>query len=382
MRATQLCPVCGFINTKQATRCLKCQAVLGEFGYDARAFDRLQRRQTVRERIREATDRILAVFRRGHDAARMAGPLDPVVRQSLDTRPPMISALWGLLPGGGCFCNGQRRKGYVFAAIHIALTIAAVATIHEPYSNYVVCALILWMIASYLDGFVTAARGNGQFITPRAVIAAFSALVFGTAIGALLLQLAAYQFVNLVWVSRGGFEGALRPQDRIAVVRCAYWFGMKPQRGDVIYYDPKRYFIGLGRGLEASGYIVNESASFGRVSGVEGDVIERKNGGPILLNGKPLPEKWMPLHPDGIPFDLRFAVPKDRVCVLIGHASEERFMAIEAFGGVGVKPNTPGMRLDGWNEACLVEKSEIMGRVAAIYHPPQRRQFLPSGGKD
>lgn len=394
MRATRPCPICGFINTKEAQRCLKCSA--GLTGGDV--ADLLGRKSGLDSRLRDLVSRMLAPLRRRAEKARE--DLSPDVMPGLDYRSPWVAAWLALLPGGGCLYNRRPRRALVFGAVYLTIVAICLVTLKWKHNNWLLGVWALWMLFSFNDSLVIAIRRNGQFWTPRHSLAAYSFLLFAVSVLSLAGQFFLSPVFTLAIISQNVLKPTLDKGDRVFVWKPVYWFG-SPQRGDIVFYDPPRYTITdyrdpttasrtmrdmnreyvhkmeIWNESESAVYSVNESRAFERVNGVGGDAIDRTAGGPVLLNGRPMPEAWLPLVPEGLPNDFHFVVPPGKYCVLISHFSEDTMMQMGvSFGGTAPYPGAPGMQLQGWQEACIVGDEEIMGLTTAIYHPPERRRWL------
>lgn len=394
MRTIHHCPSCGFINPGDEERCLKCGARLTTVDLT----DLLSRRRTLLDRLKDGLERLAAPLRRHGGAAERA-----LFRESHPTgrfRPPWVAAMLALFPGGGCLYNRRPLRAAVFASIYLALAAIAVLTLRWDYSNWVLGAWVLWILFCYNDALVLAIRSNGQLWTPRHSLAAYSYLLFAVGCLSLLGQFFLLPVFKLVWIRDEVLEPALARRDRVLVWCASYWF-RPPKRGEIVFYDPPAYSLRVLKSpetaeknqklmnrplvhkyemlmeLEDTVYIINESRSFGRVSGLPGDVIERTDGGPLLLNGAPMPPEYYPLVPDGVPPTFHIKVPPDTWCVLISHFSKESFMQIGiSFGGTSPSPGSPDVRTENWEKACLVNK-EIIGHVKAVYQPPRHRRFFP-----
>ncbi len=292
------------------------------------------------------------------------------IPENLPYRYPWMAAWLSLLPGGGQFYNHQYKKAGLFILAYGALAAISIFTLTRPYSNLILGTFILFLLCAYNDGLATAIRINGQVWSLRNSLAAFSYLLF-----ALGLFLAVGQFFfsplfKFVHIAQDVLAPEIRKGDRLFVDCVTYWF-RKPQRGEVVYYNPGSYKI---EQIGGDVYLIKERHSMERIMGVPGDSVERKDG-VFYVNGKPIDKSFYPLVTNQIAENFSFdPVPEDRYLVLITHHSHEPgFMG---FGGTSPPLNAPGIIVHGWKEACLVEKKQIIGRVLFVYNPPTHRKFL------
>ncbi|MFF9352424.1 signal peptidase I [Streptomyces sp. NPDC014734] len=136
-------------------------------------------------------------------------------------------------------------------------------------------------------------------------------------------------------VPSSSMENTLRPGDRLIVNKLAYAFDGHPQRGDVVVFDGRGYFVrgaakrtdvleglrSLGRdlGLTSAGGTIY----FMRVIGVGGDrVTSTGPGGRITVNGVPIDESSYLAEgdePSNVAFDV--VVPDGKLWVMGDHRS-------------------------------------------------------------
>ena len=156
------CPQCGFRLTDVEERCLRCGAYLD-------TISRPDPLDLPRERFKfsggeaprwhwKLPGQILAFFRRRAYFIRRA--LESELPTDVHYRDPWVAGLLSIVPGLGQFYNHQRKKGmliFLFVACYFAL---ALATIHHPFSNYVLLSHLMALIYSFHDALVTAKRIN------------------------------------------------------------------------------------------------------------------------------------------------------------------------------------------------------------------------------
>lgn len=357
------CKSCGFYNTDEQERCLKCSAVLEHSpnGITLRSLP------TRRKRIKIAP---FAWANRFSYAIKQYFTFE--LPQDVEWRYPWVAGWLGIIPGLGQIYNHQYRKAVWFFLGWVVLLIAFILTITLWVNLAVNALLVIYMLWSFNDGVVTATRINGQEWRLRQTLALLSYLLFMLGVLLMLAQFFFTPLFILVYVSQDTLAPGLRKGDRLFIDCVTYWF-RSPKRGEIVYYDPPRYTIEIPGEVETKTYVINERRSFGRVVGLPGDRYERR-AGKYYLNGQPVPPGLEPLTSSALWQDFEFEnVPEGKILVVIGHASTE-----EAFIGVlgGRSPKFTEGIVKGWKEACLVTKKEIFGRGICIYYPPPRRQWL------
>ncbi len=402
MRISRPCPSCGFINTSEARRCLKCGAALREEDVSA-LLARPRWRNLEGGRGGGAArflERAGAGLRLALDRLREAA-FPREVEPDYQHRRPWVAAWLALLPGCGALCNGRPRRALALGAVYLALLAFAALTLRKPWSNWVLLTWLVWVFFCFNDAFTYTLRRNGQFWTYRHSLAAFSYLFFAIGVCASLGQFLFSPVFTLVWIRDDVLEPGLAARERVLVWKASHWL-REPRRGEIVFYDPPRYEIDLPQSpetaardadlvnrpmltkyqlldaIETRKYVIDESRSFGRVIGVGGDTVERRDGGPILLNGRPLAPEAYPLVPDGCPREFHIEVPPGKFCILISHFSKETVMRMGiSLGGVSPSPGAQGVNLIGWDKACVVDPEAISGRALAVYHPSPNRRLLP-----
>jgi len=286
---------------------------------------------------------------------------------------PFLAAGLSLVFGLGQVYNKQNKKAVLFCLVDaIGLTIV-ILTITKPYSNWIIFAFVAFLLYTYNDGLVTALKINGQQWTLRYTLAAYSALFFFLGFVTIIGQFFFFSIFKLINVTQPTLEPYIHDGDMIYVDCLTYKF-RNPKRGEVIFYTPKPFHIEVPGGLESSRYYIWERRTFERIMGIPGDVVERKNG-QFFVNGIPMPPWFQPLVPDNIFETMHFEVPEDRYLAIFSHSPQEMSLG-PSWGGRAPALNTPGVILDGWDETCMVEEKEILGRALFIMNPPPHRKFL------
>jgi len=401
------CPRCGFYNTDERERCLKCSSILEHDWAAAQHKVRLRRFQ-VHHLSAAGANAYYAVRRL------FVFPLP----ESCPYRYPWMAGFLSLLPGLGQIYNRQYRKAAWFFVGFVAALWLAIVTILNPFSYVFVGLLVAWILLSFNDAMVTATRIDGQEWTRGYTIASFSALFFYLGV---FMSLSQYFLVGLFisfilyclysasWrgkevnrskilitagvafgilvfcciVARSGnpvihrwiyweqdvLSPTLRKSDYIYVDSFTYWFRV-PRLGELIFYNPRAYHIQKD---EDNSYIVNLGNAIERLVALPGDKFVRDRGN-FYRNGQLAPPELQPLNPAGLPDNFTFDVPQGHYLILISYGPEEKVL-----GGLGGTYRAPspreGMSAD-WGAACLVARNEIYGRCLFIWHPVSHRRWL------
>lgn len=287
---------------------------------------------------------------------------------------PFLAAGLSLLFGAGQVYNRQYKKAVFFFIIDVIWLWIVIATITEPYSNFIIFFFIAFLLYTYNDGLVTAVKINGQQWTLRYTLAAYSALFFILGFVTIVCQFFFFSIFKLVHVTQPTIQPFFHDGDLVYVDCLTYKF-RKPRRGEIIFYTPEPFEMEIpSGGLDSPRYWVWERRTFERIMGVPGDVVERKQG-KFYVNGNPMPPWMQPLLPDNVFPDMRFEVPEERYLAIFSHSPQEMSLG-PSFGGKTPSLKAPGVILIGWDKTCLVEKKQIFGRVMFIMNPPTHRRIL------
>jgi signal peptidase I len=294
----------------------------------------------------------------------------------IDYRYPLLAAGLSLFLGLGQIYNHQYKKALFFFIAYIVGIIVVIATLTEPYSNWIIFIFVAYSLYTYNDGFVTAVKINGQQWTVRYTLAAYSALFFVVGLGTILGQFFFFSIFKLILISQPSLKPFLFKGDMV-YVDCLTYKLRGPRRGEVIYYTPEAFQIEIPGFMESARWYVQERRTFERVMGLPGDVVERKNGD-FFLNGNPMPFGLKPILPDNIPMNFRFEVPEDHYLAIFSHSPREKKLggSGSSIGGRAPALNGPGVILHDWDKACMVRKKQIFGRAVFVLNPPTHRRFL------
>ncbi|MBW1598185.1 signal peptidase I [Streptomyces sp. JJ38] len=192
---------------------------------------------------------------------------------------------------------------------------------------------------------------------------------------ALVLALVIKSFLLQAFsIPSDSMQNTLQRGDRVLVDKLTPWFGSEPERGEVVVFeDPGGWldtpppepnpvqqvlsFIGLMPSADQQNLIK-------RVVAVEGDRVECRRGGQVMVNGEPLDESAY-LYPGNTPCGDRpfgpLTVPEDHVWVLGDHRQESQDSRYHM--------EDPG-------SGGAVPEDKVVGRAVVIAWPVGRWDFL------
>ncbi|MBN1901715.1 signal peptidase I [Candidatus Sumerlaeota bacterium] len=359
----KVCPHCHFYNQERNKRCLKCGWILDpvkdlpqfKTGLKSRRFPLLD------ETFRKILWRLKKIFR-------------SEIPEGIPHRFPFLAAGLSLLFGAGQVYNRQYKKAAFFFLADVLWLWIVAATITLWYSNIIIFFFVAFLLYAYNDGLVTAVKINGQQWTLRYSLAAYSALFFILGFVMIISQFFFFSIFKLVHVTQPTLEPFFHDGDLVYVDCLTYKF-RKPQRGEIIFYTPERFYMEIpSAGWDGTKYAVWERRTFERIMGLPGDVVERKQG-KFYLNGNPMPYWMQPILPDNVFPDMKFEVPEKRYLAIFSHSPQEISLG-PSWGGKSPSLRAPGVILIGWDKTCLVEKKQIFGRAMFIINPPKHRRAL------
>jgi signal peptidase I len=198
-----------------------------------------------------------------------------------------------------------------------------------------------------------------------------------------LMQWAIFPGIRLVYVSQNVLSPVLNKGDRILVDGLTYKF-RRPERGEVVFYDPKSFKIYVPRSgiFGEDWFVVNSKNNIERIVGLPGETVELKKG-EVYVNGKKAPAEYSPLVTEQLVFDFKVEVPEDSYCVIYSVAPVEDGPILSLYAETIMKQlevprlDSPGIIVtEEWAKASIVHKDEIMGLVRCVYNPPGRRRSL------
>ncbi len=365
------CRVCNFHNPPGQTRCVRCRAMLTS--------------QDI-----EGAEKRAGKFRD------MPNPLEPFRRlayaigqrydNSLPTglphRFPWTAGYLALLGGAGQWYNHQPKKAMAMGLVQAGLLAWWAVNFYHPWNNWMLLAVLTWCLYMMADAFSAAVRINGQPWRFRLLAALWSSLFFFVGLTLFGLQCFGYGVFNLTTVRSTGMGPQLERGDKVFTLMR--WFSPGDIRpGDVVYFRQTNSYTFQDRA--GSTYTVREQTSFGVVTAVEGQTVERIDDGHIFVDGEPVPPNLLPINPDGFPSGFRIEVPEGHYAVLPTHTVTDRgIIAMLQAGGHRTAPPREmlmrGMLLFDYEEGAVVAHGDVYGIVLFRYHPPPRRAWFGRGG--
>jgi signal peptidase I len=376
------CPTCGFNNPDTRERCLKCSAALTTIAVpDGSGI----------------ADRPTPVFQPGIAFNRFQYWLGKKFEGKLPTgvphRYPWTAAYLSLLFGAGQLYNRQPLKAAFFAIGQIAWWVAFVVTILSPWSDVVALLLVFWHLYMMADGFIIAAKINGDPWRFRHLVAIWFALMFMLGAVLFLGQFFGHGLFYLTTVTSNSLAPGIRRGDKVFVLSSLVYRPL-PKPGAVVYYNPARYTVVKPRGFHDDTFMVNEQSSFGVVTAGPNEVVSWTEGGPIKVNGNPVPPRLLPINPFGVPGTMELHIPPKHVGVLMTHSVSDALIDVMGVteGGVGTPAEEmrAGHRVEEYDKAVMVARPEdvkdvkgngaFYGVVLFRYYPPTRRRWFGFDG--
>ncbi len=366
------CPRCGFANLDTRDRCLKCDAVLEH------------RDPFEKKKVRVRRVDISGARRR---ATHLGQTLTDWVRPPLPTdvrrRQPSTAALLSIIPGLGQLYNHQPLKTGAFVLGWLALGWLALEHFFDPLAYPTLFAFLALWIWAAADALATAARINGQ---------AWRAHHTGGALCAITFMLAVVWFGGLTVLSplvyfrmigQEGFEPDFHRGDFIWLDKWCLWLGGEPRRGELFYYDPSGFTMHSG----INAFFYDTQSFIERVIGLPGEtvVVDCRGETPMItVNGAPLPRAMWPLSTEHLlPRRHEFEIPEDQWLILQTRTMNEEMLDVLAGAGANPAPGLAGAVLGSaqgsWSASNLVTRDQLIGRVFAISHPPERRRWFVRG---
>ncbi len=368
------CPSCGFHNSQDRERCLKCSAALkSTLVPDGSA---VADKAAPRVDLRTAFNRL-----RERAAAAVQGDL-PV---NVPHRFPWTAAHLAILFGAGQWYNYQPRKALVFAVIQLALLGVFVFTFFKWWNDWVALVVVLWVFFAMAEAYSVAVKINGDYWRWRNLFALWSALIFYVATFLFVGQLFGSGFFYITTVRGRGLSPSLEPGDTLFVLAWPFYRPLL-RPGSLVYYDPPRFQYFRPGTVSTDTYIANERNSFGVISARGGDTMSWDPGGEIVVNGEPLPPHRLPIDPNGTPGAYTVTVPQDEYGILFTHRVIEQGMLSFLGGSYNAAIPNPreatrgGFGILEYENAVTVPPEEIYGIVLFRFHPPPRRAWFGLGG--
>ncbi|MFH7596651.1 signal peptidase I [Streptomyces racemochromogenes] len=192
---------------------------------------------------------------------------------------------------------------------------------------------------------------------------------------ALVLALLIKTFlVQAFSIPSDSMQNTLQRGDRVLVDKLTPWFGSEPERGEVVvFHDPAQWLAGeatpepnvVQKVLSWIGLMpsAEEKDLIKRTIAIGGDTVECKQGGPVIVNGKPLDEPY--IFPGNTPCDDKpfgpLTVPKGKIWVMGDHRQDSQDSRYH------MQDSTQG----------FVPVDDVVGRAVVIAWPVTRWATLP-----
>lgn len=367
------CPRCGFHQSDQDQRCLRCDAYLDKAGdIDPLAPEGHEQIQWRPGKVESShwnfLLRLQGVF--GRLFYRLRVSLTCPIDESLPDRSPWRAGFLSLIPGLGQLYNHQAKKALLLWGWMAILLAVAILTLYKPFSNLVLLVGLLLWTWSFHDAFITAKRIRRDYLPWQRRVGYYLAWLIYICVFCLVVQFIGRHFlVRFLYISSEQMDPVLRCGERVVV---DVWSKLisGPHVGDIVLYDPPRLTLETADGNVA---IVNPRSAIERVVAAPGQTFERRQG-LFYRNGRLVPPSEQPLIQDQVHWDFKITVPPDRWLVLFTYTGSEWLPG----QGTTQAPrlNSSGWVVNGFNEASLIPKSEIQGIVRWVYQPPSGRRVL------
>lgn len=364
----QKCPGCGFHNTDDRERCLRCSARLTPDLPKGAGPGWLGPRMPFMG--------LIARLRKGlyFLGLKLGGRLP----EGVSHRYPWTAAYLSILLGAGQFYNRQPLKALAFAALQVAGLAILGVTLFHPWNNLVLLGVFLWHLYMMADGFIIAARINGDRFRLRHVLAMWCAFLFFITATVFVVNYVGQVGVQLTWVTKDTLAPKIRKGDKVAVLQHAVMGRLQP--GSVVYYKPTAFTIIRPKPSELMDdtYSVREQSTFGVVTALPGQRLSWEGGGPIMVDGVPVPPGLLPVNPLGYPASMDIVVPEDHYGILMTHPVEDMLTGSVPDPRTATERN---MIVRDYDKAIIVPREDIYGVVLFRYQPPPtRRWFGYTGG--
>lgn len=366
------CPSCGFNNADSRERCVKCQTMLKAQAVPDGSH--------TADKGREAPNPLVSIRRSYYFLGeKLRGRLP----ENVPHRYPWSAAYLSILFGAGQLYNHQPRKAVLFACLYIALVGWIVYTWFDYGNNAAVLVAFFWMLYAIADGYSIAVKVNGEAFNWRNVAAVWFAFMFLISGVVFLGQFFSYGFFQMTTVKTDTMAPALERGDKVFTLSAGE--GLLMKRGSIVYFDPPPLVYERPGGLSTDIYSLNQQNGWGVITAVEGDLVKWEPGGPIKVNGEPIPPAWLPINPDGYPGSMEARVPKDHVCILFTHGVSQGGLLSFLGGSYGSAVPNPriaaqsGYIIKNYEEAIMVPRSAIWGITLFRYYPPPRREWWGTG---
>jgi len=361
-----ICPVCGFRNPDANDKCFRCSALLKRNPELIReSFESADRKRKLRER-----GQWLAIHL---DQFRESGWYRRLNRVPDDDRYryPFTAGLLGILwPGLGHIYGGQPIKAAMLALIALACVVAAVLTIHQPWSNWILGALLFFWLWTWAASVALSMRANGAHLQFRHEVALVFAAMFLLGTTLTVSQYLGLGFLSIEKVTSQNMRPGFEPGERLLFFSVPYWF-RQPRINEVILYDPPRFSAESGKDVVS----LNIKKYYQRVVGVAGDRIE-KRGTEMFRNAQQIPQEQLPFGAETMG-DFSVVVPEGMIFAPVTRIPEpDMLAALQGAPRINYMGD-PSWIFHGWEGFPCIDASLPTAKGIAILDPPHRRRWLP-----
>lgn len=362
------CPGCGFNNTDDRERCLRCSTKL--------IPDAVPDPGVSDARTPGVFSELLIWLRRANYT--LGNKLGGNLPTGLSHRFPWTAAYLSLLLGAGQAYNHQFVKAGIFAFVQFVSLAFLLLTFFQPWNNWVLLGVLFWLFYMMADGFISAARINGDPWRWRHVVAMWFAFMFFVTGSFFIFNAVTQRAVRLTWVVHDTLAPQLRQGDKVVVTNPFFSPDFRP--GMVVYYNPDRYVVrkpGQGDfGMEEI-VSINEQSSFGVITAMPGQRLSWENEGHIMVDGEPVPPNLLPVNPFGYPGSFDMVVPDGHFGIIMSHGAMDRVT-----GSIGTPRQAVHRRyiLNYYDEVVMVPEENIFGMVLLKYQPPESRRWYGASG--
>lgn len=368
------CPTCGFHNTDDRERCLKCSTLLKSTALP----DGSHLADKQADRLRLDIPFNIMLSRLGQ---KLAGKLP----DDLPPRFPWTAAYLSMFFALGQVYNHQFVKALVFIAIQLSTWAVLIATWYNPNNNYVALVVVAWMLYQMTDAFIISAKINGTPFRLKHVFAMWCAWFFFLGATLIIGQFGGHGAFRLTTIRSGNMAPAFMAGDKVFVACWPKLWG-SPRRGDIVFYNPKHYSYERPGGIGGNDIIsVNERNGFGVITALGGETVSWAPKEPIKVNGVEVPWSQLPLRPDGVPGTMSIPIPAGSYGILQTHPISESGLLAGLGGSYNGAVPTPhdaarqGYLLREYPQSAIAEDEEIYGYVLFRYYPPERREWFGRG---
>ena len=299
--------------------------------------------------------------------------------RDIPKRQPWVAGMLSILPGLGQLYNHQPKKAALILLFVSAVFALAAATFYHPFSNWVLVGYLLAVVYAFHDGFVTAKHINEDFLPIQHAIAYYCAWIFYIAFFCLAVQFMGRHFlVTFRYLFHDEMSPFLRRGEKIVVDKWTYLW-REPRVGEVVFYNPGTIKMEKLGTLIPFAIPIDPRNAIERVVAGPGQTFERRDG-VFYRDGQPVPPAEQPIVQEQIPRNFKLQAPENQFVVLFTYTGES-FDETNAILGGGLrarapKLNEPGWALNYWDKACIIDKSDIFGRVICVYQPPPDRRRI------